>query len=81
MPDPVCKDLKVLISTGVRKLVDFYADLSVISASLIPIETGADGKQYYLLDFQIKVTFFSAHTEYSLWYRGVEYGKVTAEYA
>ncbi|KIW48546.1 uncharacterized protein PV06_01122 [Exophiala oligosperma] len=78
---PTIQPAPLYPGSGVRKLVDFYADLSVISASLIPIETGADGKQYYLLDFQIKVTFFSAHTEYSLWYRGVEYGKVTAEYA
>ncbi|KIV84785.1 hypothetical protein PV11_00543 [Exophiala sideris] len=64
-----------------KKLVDLTADLSAISRALIPVERGKDGKDYYVLRYQIKVAFFSAHTEYSLWYKGVEYGKVMAEYA
>ena len=46
-----------------------------------PIHIGMDGKLYYILDFQIKVAFFSTHTEYSLWYQDVQYGKVNTEYA
>jgi len=61
--------------------VTLRADLSAISTTLIPIRTGADGEKYYFLKFQIKVKFFSAHTEYSLWYQDKEYGKVEAEYA
>jgi hypothetical protein len=61
--------------------VTLCADLSSIAESLIPIERGADGRDYYVLHFEIRVKFFSAHTEYSLWYKGGEYGKVDAEYA
>lgn len=65
----------------VKKMVTLTADLSTISRTMIPIEIGADGEQYYNLKFEIRVKFFSAHTEYSLWHRGKEYGKVSAEYA
>ncbi|KAI1618641.1 hypothetical protein EDD36DRAFT_37652 [Exophiala viscosa] len=66
---------------AVKRLVTLRADLSAIAATQIPREMGNDGKLYYVLDFQIKVAFFSAHMEYSLWYKNVEYGKVKAEYA
>lgn len=63
------------------KLVRLTTDLSKIANSDIPVQVGADGERYYVLSFEIKVKFFSAHTEYSLWYRDREYGKVNAEYA
>jgi hypothetical protein len=62
-------------------LATLTADLSAIATTLIPVQEGADGEDYYYLSFQIKVKFFSAHTEYSLWYKNKEYGKVDAEYA
>ncbi|KAK4937981.1 hypothetical protein LTR10_021470 [Elasticomyces elasticus] len=65
----------------VKDLVTLQADLSAIAATEIPVEVGKDGKDYYVLAYQIKVAFFSAHMEYSLWYKDVEYGKVKAEYA
>ncbi|KAK5213642.1 hypothetical protein LTR47_000839 [Exophiala xenobiotica] len=55
-----------------KKLVVLEADLSPIARSTIPIDKGMDGQDYYVLTFQIKVKFFSAHTQYSLWYNGVE---------
>ncbi len=63
-----------------KKLVLLEANLSPIARSIIPIDKGMDGLDYYVLSFQIKVKFFSAHTQYSLWYKGVEYGNVKAEY-
>ncbi|KIW19845.1 hypothetical protein PV08_00420 [Exophiala spinifera] len=68
-------------TSDVGDFVDLHADLSTISTSVIPIERGADNRRYYKLDYEIKATFFSAHTEWSLWYNNVEYGKVRAEYA
>ena len=63
-----------------KKLVNLIADLSVIPRNGVPTKLGADGKTHYCLDFEIKVTFFSAHMEFSLWYEGKEYGKVKAEF-
>jgi hypothetical protein len=66
---------------GSKKLANLTADLSAISTNLIPVEKGKDGRDYYVLSYEIRVKFFSAHTEYSLWHKGKEYGKVDAEYA
>jgi hypothetical protein len=41
---------------------------------------GMDKKRYYQLRYEIRANFFSAHTEYSLWFKGECYGKVNAEY-
>jgi hypothetical protein len=57
------------------------ADLSSISTTLIPVRRGKDNLDYYYLKYKIHVAFFSARTEYSLWYLGKEYGRVKAEYA
>lgn len=81
MPHVHVKDTSMLILSDVQKLVNLHADLSAISSSMIPIERGSDERRYYKLEFEIRVSFFSAHTEYSLWYKNVEYGKVRAEYA
>lgn len=64
-----------------KKLVDLTADLSPIGTTLIPVKVCKDGQMYYHLQFEIRVAFFSGHTEYSLWYNETEYGKVEAEYA
>lgn len=63
-----------------KQLLTITADLSSIRLHKLPIKTGADGKAYYDLAFQVKVAFFSAHMEFSLWYNKKEYGKVKAEY-
>jgi hypothetical protein len=41
---------------------------------------GADGKEYYQIGYEIRGVFYSAHTEYSLWYKDQCYGKVDAKY-
>ncbi|KIW81060.1 hypothetical protein Z517_04083 [Fonsecaea pedrosoi CBS 271.37] len=64
----------------IKEFVTLTADLASIDHSEIPIEVGKDGKDYYVLDYQIKVAFFSAHMEFSLWRRGKQYGMVEAEF-
>jgi hypothetical protein len=70
-----------MTNVDVKRLVMLSANLSTISPISIPTKRGKDGKDYYYLTFQIRVAFFSAHTEYSLWYMGKCYGSVEAEYA
>lgn len=41
---------------------------------------GKDRKSYWKLDYEIRIKFFSAHTEYSLWYNDKCYGNVKAKY-
>lgn len=65
----------------IKRLVSMNSNLWPIPTNLIPTERGRDGLEYYCLKYEIKINFFSAHTEYSLWYKGKEYGNVKAEYA
>ena len=57
------------------------SNLSTIPKGDIPIETGKDGKKYYRLNYEVKIAFFSAHMNFSLWYKGKQYGKVNAQFA
>ncbi|KPI43092.1 uncharacterized protein AB675_2163 [Cyphellophora attinorum] len=65
--------------TSMKQLVSLVADLSTIPVSEIPQKLGSDGNMWYVLEFDIRTKFFSAHTEYSLWHDGEQYGKVDAE--
>jgi hypothetical protein len=64
----------------VKELAQLTADLSCIPAGDITRKFGKDGIEYYVMDFQIEMTYFSAHTEYVLVYNKVRYGSVMAEY-
>ena len=66
---------------NVKHLVTLTADLSAIPPYRYRTATGADGEKYYKISYQIKMTFFSARTEYSLVYQNRPYGSVLAEYA
>ena len=66
---------------NVKHLAILNADLSSIPSHRYKTVTGADEQQYYEIHFQIRATFFSAHTEYSLWFAGESFGSVQAEYA
>jgi hypothetical protein len=46
----------------------------------MPTNKGADGLDYYILDHQIRVVFYSANMTFSLWYKNKLYGAVDAEY-
>ncbi|OAP59951.1 hypothetical protein AYL99_04953 [Fonsecaea erecta] len=64
----------------IKEFVTLTADLSAIDHSKIPIKFGKDSELHYVLDYKIKVAFFSAHMEFSLWYKRKQYGKVEAEF-
>jgi len=65
---------------GPRTLVMLSVDLSRIPTAQLVKRLGADGKEYYEIGYEIRGVFYSAHTEYSLWYKGQCYGKVDAKY-
>jgi hypothetical protein len=56
------------------------SDLSAIPEGEIPVKRGDDGEDYYKIEYQIMVAFFSAHMEFSLWYNGKQYGKVSGQF-
>lgn len=61
-------------------LVNVKADLSPIPLASFRKATGADGRTYYKIDFQIEITYYSAYTKFELIYNGKNYGRVSAEY-
>src|SRR5277367_3728283 len=65
---------------GPRTLAILSADLSRIPTAQLDKQLGADGKEYYEVGHEIRGVFYSAHTEYSLWYKDQCYGKVDAKY-
>ncbi|MCJ1471604.1 hypothetical protein MMC13_000244 [Lambiella insularis] len=65
---------------SVKKLVRVVADLSNVPLHEFIRRTGADGHDYYCINFQLEVTYFSAYTQYELIHKGRNYGPVAAEY-
>jgi hypothetical protein len=65
---------------GVVQLVKVNADLSRIPANHIPQKKGADGKMWYVVTYDIQVTYYSAYTSYELIHGGINYGFVASEY-
>ena len=55
-------------------------DLSAIPRHRLGREKGSDGKMYYVVRYEIEITYYSAFTKYELIYDGVNYGGLTAEY-
>lgn len=64
----------------VATLVRAEADFASIPQHSLPTMMGKDQKLYYVLQFQIEITYYSAYTKYELIHNGVNYGPVTAEY-
>lgn len=62
------------------QLVVVKADLSQIPLAAFRKETGADGRPYYIVEFKIEITYYSAYTKFELIYDGKNYGPVAAEY-
>lgn len=54
--------------------------LSKIQKERMPTDKGADGEEYYCLEYEIHAAYFSAHCEYTLWYEGVYHGEVKVDY-
>ena len=65
---------------GVTKLATIPADLSRIPTYKFPTETGTDGKVWYVIDYEIRITYLSAYTKYELFYKRTNLGEVMAEY-
>ncbi|KAL9130078.1 MAG: hypothetical protein Q9217_001637 [Psora testacea] len=72
---PIYKD-----GGDVRHLARLRADLSCIPVGELMQRKGRDGKMYYVVYYDIEMTYYSAHTKYALVYKGVKYDSVTAEY-
>ena len=65
---------------AVRHLARLKADLSCIPQSELMQRVGRDGKMYYVVYYEIEMTYLSACTRYALVYKGVRYDSVSAEY-
>ena len=72
---PIYKD-----GGDVRHLARLKADLSCIPVGELMQKVGKDGKMYYVVYYDIEMTYYSAHTKYALVYKGVKYDTVSAEY-
>ncbi len=62
------------------EVVKIKANLDSIPTNGIPVQKGADGEDYWLLEFQIQVTYYSAYRTYELFHNDINYGSATAEY-
>ncbi|KAL9101421.1 MAG: hypothetical protein Q9163_003313 [Psora crenata] len=79
--DPDDKGAPIYKESGdVRHLARLKADLSCIPVSDLMQRVGKDGKMYYVVYYEIEMTYYSAHTKYALVYKGVKYDSVSAEY-
>ena len=56
------------------------ADLSLVPLAELRKVTGADGLAYFLIQFQVEITYYSAYTKFELIYNGKNYGPVATEY-
>ena len=65
---------------NVKHLARLTADLSCIPAGELTRNMGKDGKWYYVVYYDIEMTYYSASTKYALVYKGVRYDSITAEY-
>ena len=79
--DPEDKGAPIYKDAGnVKHLARLTADLSCIPTGELQQKVGKDGKAYYVVYYDIEMTYFSAHTKYSLVYKNVKYDSITAEY-
>ncbi len=79
--DPEDKGAPIYKDGGdVRQLARLTADLSCIPVGELVQKLGKDGKMYYVIYYEIEMTYYSAQTKYSLVYKQVKYDSVTAEY-
>lgn len=79
--DPDDKGAPIYKDGGeVKHLARLTADLSCIPVSELVQKLGKDGKKYYVIYYEIEMTYYSAQTKYCLVYKQVKYDSVTAEY-
>lgn len=78
--DPANKGAPIYKDGEVKHLARLTADFSCIPVGDIDRKIGKDGKEYYVVYYDIEMTHFSAHTQYTLVYKQIKYDSVTAEY-
>lgn len=79
--DPEDKGAPIYKDGGdVKHLARLTADLSCILVSELVQRLGKDGKMYYVIYYEIEMTYYSAQTKYCLVYKQVKYDSVVAEY-
>lgn len=57
-----------------------HPQLDSILRQQIPLVRGADNEKYYSLAYEIHAVYYSAHCEYSLWFKGKNHGAVRVDY-
>ncbi|KAL8866175.1 MAG: hypothetical protein Q9198_009005 [Flavoplaca austrocitrina] len=65
---------------GVEVVEVLKVDLSKIPTTNLQKRTGADGEEYYIIDYALRLTCYSAETVFELLHNRRNYGKVSAEY-
>ena len=68
------------VFAGWKVLAKTQIDLTNIPSSEYRIHTGKDGNLYFIIDYELRVQYFSAHTQYKMFFRDQCYGSLTAEY-
>ena len=71
-------DLSLTSSADVLELATVTADISGVE---LDRRRGADGRDYYVVDFDIEMTCFAGKTEFTPVYRGKRYRPADIEYA
>ncbi|OBT43288.1 hypothetical protein VE00_06923 [Pseudogymnoascus sp. WSF 3629] len=70
----------VYFDDEIVQLVRLKANIEHLPQTSSDIETGKDGKMYYVIYFKVEITYQSASTKYELLHKGKRYNAVTAEY-
>lgn len=65
---------------NINKLVELKADLSIVPIGKFPLKYNGKGVPYYVVSYEIEVTYFSAYTKYELIHDNINYGAVSTEY-
>ncbi|KAI4218635.1 MAG: hypothetical protein LQ349_008631, partial [Xanthoria aureola] len=79
--DPVERGPPTYASENRVEVVEVLkVDLSKIPTKNLTKRTGAEGEEYYIIDYAVRVTCYSAETVYELLHNGRNYGRVSAEY-
>ena len=68
------------IEEGVEVVEVLKVDLSKIPTTNLQKRTGADGEEYYIIDYALRLTCYSAETVFELLHNRRNYGQVSAEY-
>jgi hypothetical protein len=63
-----------------RRHATLKAKLDKRVRNRIPIERGADGEDYFEMEYDLHAHYFSAHCEVSLWFKDKQQGSVKIPY-